>query len=258
MYTKSLHNITYIAGNDKIVPDAPTLILIHGAGQSALLWQHQVLDMDFQGNILAVDLPGHGDSTLAGCKRIEDYGYWIMELINTAQLNRVVLGGLSMGGAIVQHLLISAGDRFAAGLLINTGARLRVAPMFFEVLDTGESAWLDTSYRYSTFPANRSNELRNSFKRVSQCPIATTRTDFQACDQFDVTASLGQITCPVLVLSSEHDQLTPPKYGLFLADGIPNARLETIIDAGHLAPMEQPTAVNRAMAAFLNDTELQI
>ena len=256
MLHKSLNTATFIASGDAIDPDAPTILLIHGAGQSALLWQHQVKGLDFQGNILALDLPGHGNSTLAGHSRIKEYASWIMKFIKTAGLGRIIIGGLSMGGAIAQQLLIDASDRFSAGLLLDTGARLRVAPLFFNLLATNEHAWQDACYQYSTFSSNRSEGLRNVFDQVSDCPIDTTINDFLACDQFDVMASLNAISCPVLVLNGEHDQLTPPKYGRFLADRIPNAKLEIIADAGHFAPIEQPQTVNQCISAFLKGIKI--
>ena len=80
--------------------------------------------------------------------------------------------------------------------------------------------------------------------------------DFKACDQFDVMPRLGSIRAPVLVISAEDDQLTPPNYGEFLEKRIPNAVRAHIRDAGHFVPIEKPLEVNAAITRFLDHHEL--
>ncbi len=83
-----------------------------------------------------------------------------------------------------------------------------------------------------------------------------THGDFRACDHFDVTGRLSKIVLPVLVLTAEDDQLTPPASGEFLAKNIDRAIRVHIMDAGHIAPMEKPEAVNRTIIEFLDQTGL--
>ena len=66
--------------------------------------------------------------------------------------------------------------------------------------------------------------------------------------------ALGLIEVPVLVLTATDDNLTPLKYGTFLANSIKNAELVTIQDAGHFSPIEKPLEVNRAINDFLTRT----
>jgi len=62
---------------------------------------------------------------------------------------------------------------------------------------------------------------------------------------------LASIRCPTLVIVGREDALTPPELAQEIAGGIAGAKLEIIPDCGHLATMEQPDAVNRAMRAWL-------
>ena len=53
-----------------------------------------------------------------------------------------------------------------------------------------------------------------------------------------------------------HGELTPepfPSLMAQIAKQIPNARLETVAEAGHLAPMERPEAVAQAILAFAGE-----
>ena len=53
----------------------------------------------------------------------------------------------------------------------------------------------------------------------------------------------------------EEDVLTPPAEARAMAEAIPNARLEVIPHAGHLAPYENPAAANAAILRFLKSLE---
>ena len=92
---------------------------------------------------------------------------------------------------------------------------------------------------------------RHLIEDGARCPAEVTLGDFQACDAFDVMDQLSFITLPVLVVSAEEDKMTPKKYGDFLQKAIVNSRRAHILDAGHLAPWEQPFSFNAALRDFL-------
>ena len=63
---------------------------------------------------------------------------------------------------------------------------------------------------------------------------------------------------PTLVLVGEDDAITPPDEARGMAGALPDARLEVIPDAGHLAPLENPAACNRAILTFLSGPRLSV
>jgi pimeloyl-ACP methyl ester carboxylesterase len=67
----------------------------------------------------------------------------------------------------------------------------------------------------------------------------------------DMTAALGQIGCPTLVIVGQHDAATPPTEMRSIADAIPNARFVEVPAAGHLSPLENPAQVTAAIGVFL-------
>jgi pimeloyl-ACP methyl ester carboxylesterase len=75
--------------------------------------------------------------------------------------------------------------------------------------------------------------------------------DFLACDGFDVLDQLHGIAAPTLILSGTHDRLTPSKHAIKLHDRIVDAELHLVEGAGHMAMIEKPTAVDKALTAFL-------
>jgi pimeloyl-ACP methyl ester carboxylesterase len=68
----------------------------------------------------------------------------------------------------------------------------------------------------------------------------------------DARVHLTRITCPILVLCGEADQLTPVEHSHVIANAIPGARLELIARSGHMLTMEQPAEVNRILQGWIN------
>lgn len=67
----------------------------------------------------------------------------------------------------------------------------------------------------------------------------------------DSRPGLGQIGVPTTVVVGADDQLTPPDRAQEMVDAIRGALLVVIPGAGHLAPIENPTAVTAAMREWL-------
>jgi pimeloyl-ACP methyl ester carboxylesterase len=157
-----------------------------------------------------------------------------------------------MGGAITQQLLLDRPALFPAGIIVSSGAKLRVAPAVFEAIAAGMHVYVELIDRMG-FSEKTPAALKQAFLEDSlRCAPAVAAGDFKACDRFDAMARLGSIRAPVLVISAEDDQLTPPKYGLFLEKSIPGAVRSHIADAGHFVPVEKPPAVNAAIRDFLD------
>jgi pimeloyl-ACP methyl ester carboxylesterase len=70
-------------------------------------------------------------------------------------------------------------------------------------------------------------------------------------DRPDSTPLLASIAVPTLVLVGAEDELTPPAVVRPMAQQIPGARFVEVEGAGHMAPLEQPAPVTRALAEFL-------
>jgi pimeloyl-ACP methyl ester carboxylesterase len=69
----------------------------------------------------------------------------------------------------------------------------------------------------------------------------------------DQTDLLPTIAVPTLVVVGESDALIPLDVAEATAKAIPNARLEVVPNAGHVANLENPEVFNRAFAEFLSE-----
>lgn len=238
-------------------PDSskPVILFIHGASLSKDFWNAQINGLSNESYPVAVDLPGHGGSGGPAKDKISDYADDIIDFITQAELSHcdLVLCGLSMGGGIVQHLIIHYPDLFKAAILINTGARLKVHPMIIESVKTDFHGFIQSMPSYSLSPSTDVTLYEKQIHAItSRSEQQTALKDFAACNTFDVMEKIERITCPVLVLSAAHDVSTPPKYGYWLSENIPHAEHVHIEHAGHLSPIEKSDRVNEAIKDFLN------
>ncbi len=227
-----------------------SLVFIHGAGGTHRHWAHQVRGLASV-NAYALDLPGHGRSGGQSRTSISSYAEFLEGFVGALGLQRVVLVGHSMGGAIVQHFALNHTSRVEGLVLVGTGARLRVLPRILEGLLSDFDSTVDMLLGYA-YAEDAPSQLVELDKREWLAnPPEVIHGDFLACDNFDVMERLGKIRCPTLVLCGEDDLLTPAKYGRYLQENIPNATLSIVPGAGHMVMLEQPEQVNRAIEEFL-------
>ncbi|MFH1153318.1 MAG: alpha/beta hydrolase [Pseudomonadota bacterium] len=252
MIQEQAGGIHFISGQWPLDPARPTLIFIHGATLNKTLWESQVASLSGIANTVAIDLPGHGQSPGKGKETIEEYARIVLDFIGEINPPMPIPCGLSMGGAIVQRLLIQGDYPFQGGILINTGARLKVMPMIIDTIKTNFSGFSRLLSQFAVSKANISPELDDKIKTCTQCSPDAALNDFMACDRFDVMNALGSITVPVLVISGSDDAITPPRFGSFLASAISNAVHVTLKTTGHLSPIEKPDDVNRAITQFMD------
>ena len=254
MEERKTNGIGYITGGWPLDPVKSTIVFIHGAGGSNAFWRAQVESLAVRVNTIALDLPGHGQSDGNGHDRVEDYARAVVDFIRTIETPRPIPCGMSLGGAITQQLLLDYPDLFKAGILINTGSKLKVAPEIFEAIEKDIESYLDMIVKLAVSRATDPDRVKNFKDDTARCKAEALIQDFRACDHFDVMQRVGSITAPVLVVSAEDDLVTPPKYGDFLEKSIAKASRVHIMEAGHIVPMEKPEEVNSAIVEFLDRT----
>ena len=223
----------------------PQIFYVHGSGHTGDSFKDQAAA--FAGSV-ALSLPGHPAG--AALETAEDMASWLASRISDAG-TRAVVAGNSLGGAVALQWALDRPDQVAGIVLIGTGARLRVSPEIFEMLDTKWPTCVDTLVDWSLGPL-ASPDLRSRTRSWHlEVGAETTRKDYAACNRFDVMKRLPELQAPVLVVVGSRDQMTPVKYSNFLHEHIPHSVLAVVPDAGHLVMAEQPAQTNAALASFL-------
>ena len=230
----------------------PPLVLIHGAGGTHQHWP-AVLRRLPDWTVYALDLPGHGRSEGEGCNTVAAYREVIFEFCEAQGLERVVLAGHSMGGAVVQDFALHYGGRLAGMVLVGTGGKLRVAPAILDGLLSDFDATARQITEWCHGPLATEQQKRIYLKQLLQESPTVVHGDYAACDAFDLRADLPSIHTPALTICGSADIMTPPKFSEYLAQHLPDARLHLVPNAGHMVTLEAPEDLVETIAEFLRN-----
>ena len=113
----------------RAIPTASRCVLIHGSMGSLHMWEGWARELASKARLISVDLPGHG---LTGAwprdeYTIEAYADFIEVLVDTLNLDRFVLVGHSMGGAVAWTFAATRPDRVSQLILVDAAGYPRTA-----------------------------------------------------------------------------------------------------------------------------------
>lgn len=224
-----------------------TLLFVHGAGGSARKWEKQLTGL--QGHLIALDLPGHGESGGKAQDTVTGYRQFVWEFSQALGLKHFVLIGHSMGGAITLDFALHHPEVLEGIIIVDSGARLKVNPETLTVLAQGKHPVGNVKYMFAkNTPAE---VLKQAARDMEQVPPPVYLADFQACDRFNVVDRVKNIKVPALILCGQDDLMTLPKFSEFLQKEIAGSHFVLIPNAGHMAMLEQPEMVNQAIEEFV-------
>ncbi|WP_425805268.1 alpha/beta fold hydrolase [Desulfitobacterium sp. Sab5] len=229
-------------------PNDSVILLIHGAGGTSEVWLNQLSQIkDYP--LLALDLPGHGNSEGYPANTIAEYSQFIDEFVRTLELKSVILAGHSMGGGVVLECVLANPEWLKGIILVDTGSRLRVKKEMLEQLAKRILPFDIIPYLYCQ---NCSPEVLDKAKENMKSIIPQVYfADFQACDAFDRSKEIQNINLEAYILCGEEDRMTPLKYSQALHEALPKSELKIIPQAGHMSMQENPAEVNKVIVEFL-------
>ncbi len=224
------------------------LVLVPGLGCSARLYSPQV-----------DALWRFGPVTVADHTRDETMDAIAKRILSDAP-PRFALAGLSMGGFISLAMMRLAPERIDRVALLDTNARAdapeRTAERekFIAMAQAGKFAEVNAALtpRY-LHPNHRGEPFRKIVDDMADDVgvHGFIRQQRAIMGRPDSRPMLPGIKCPALVLVGDSDAATPPELSKEMADAVPGARLVIVKECGHLSTIEQPQAVNAAMADWL-------
>ncbi|MCX5993502.1 MAG: alpha/beta hydrolase [Chloroflexi bacterium] len=224
------------------------LVFIHGSGARGDVWMLQkrhFTDAD------TPDLPGHPNGEI--CTSIEAYSDWLHGYFQKKEYTDVVLAGHSLGGGIaLMHALRYPKD-LKGIILIGSGARLRVRPLILKAVEgkLGDTPGWITELIEPLYGTVEEKTRRAIMPGLAEVGPAAQLNDFRCCDKFDIMDRVNEVKLPVLCIVGDQDNMTPPKYAQYLAGKMPDCRVSIIESGTHIAFLEKPAEVNRAIESFI-------
>jgi 3-oxoadipate enol-lactonase len=215
--------------------------------------------------VIAPDLRGFGRSGRNGNDKVtmDQFADDLAGLLDALAIDEpVILCGLSMGGYIAFQFWKKYPARLRGLILCDTRAsadspeaaagRLSMAD---RVLREGPAplveAMMPRLFAETTRRQHPQMVQRLQGVMMASDPVGIAAAARGMVDRPDMTAVLGQIRCPTLVIVGQSDAISPPAEMRGIAEAIPGAQFTEIPAAGHMAPLENAPAVNAAIAGFL-------
>jgi 3-oxoadipate enol-lactonase len=239
--------------------DAPVLVLSNSLGTTLAMWDEQAPALSERFRLLRYEHRGHGGSPVPpGPYKIEDLGRDVLVLLDRLEVERFSFCGLSIGGLVGMWLAGEAPERVERLVLCCTSARF--APDTFDsrartVRAEGVSAIADAvveRWFTPTFREESPEVAEWAWRMLLDTPDEGYASCCEAVRDADLSGRLGTISTPTLVIAGADDPAAPPDQAELISDSIPNANLEVIPDAAHLANVEQPEAITQAILDHLS------
>lgn len=241
--------------------DAPVLVLSNSLGATREMWDDQAPDLRERFRLLRYDQRGHGGSPAPpGPYTIGDLGTDVLSLLDRLGIERASFCGLSIGGMTGMWLASEVPERFERLVLCCTAARLdpeawqtRAEKVRAEgvgaVADAVVERWFTPQFR-----ASRPETFEWAGRMLRDTDPEGYAGCCEAIRDMDLRARLPSIVAPTLVISGADDPAIPPEHGELISDAISEARFEVISNAAHLANVEQPVEITRAVLDHLSST----
>ena len=226
------------------------LLFLPGLLNSPEIWSHQVenlaeLTTCFVGDLTVAD-------TISG----------LAQAVLAHAPDRFALVGLSMGGYVAFEIMRTAPDRVERLGLVDTTARpdapeqsARRIALVAQARGQGLDAVIPQLLPGVLSPDGAKDPpmVQSVSEMAHEIGVdAFARQQSAIMGRPDSRPDLPSIACPTVVIVGQEDTMTGGEIAQEMVDGIPDARLAEIPNAGHLSPLENPPAVTAALKAWLD------
>lgn len=247
----------------EVYGDGPPLVLLMGLGCPGSLWWLQVAAFAEHYRVIVPDNRGVGQTD----KPMGEYSTAMMaddtaHLLTALGIRRAHVLGMSMGGAMAQHMALRhpamvdhlilactfcqtspyGEETFAVWRLVAEGAGMETLSRLL--------LWQSVTPRFYSAHPDRVTKLGELFAAHPQ-PLDAYLRQNDACAQHHTTDQLPRIYAPTLVLAPERDILTPVGSMKLIHQHIPGSRFAVLPRSGHGFMWEIPEQFNAAVLEFL-------
>lgn len=246
------------------------LVLLHGFTGRAANWRPLLPRLARQWRVIAIDLPGHGDSGApAGVARYKmaHVAADLVELVTRRAAAPAHWLGYSMGGrlalyvavkhpGLMQSLIVESATAGLSNTAERQARRAADEALAARIERDGIAAFVDSWEQLPLFaglarlPEEARAALHNQRLDNNPAGLANSLRGMGAGAQPSLWSRLASATAPTLLIAGAEDA----KFVALnerLSTALPNATLCLVADAGHTVHLEQPEAFSAAVTRFL-------
>ncbi len=236
----------------------PVLMLSNSLGTDLHMWDPQVAALTRHFRLVRYDRRGHGKSGVPkGPYTMEMLGRDVLAVLDALDIEKINWCGLSMGGMVGMWLGANAPQRIDRLILSNTSAYFADKETWNGRIKTVREKGLATIVGGTMerwFTAGFREREPEKIEWLSEMFLRTDPEGYIGCGEavrdMDHREILASIKAPTLVIAGRHDPATTVEHGEFIRSRIAGASM-TVLDAAHIANVEQPHDYTAAVLGFL-------
>jgi 3-oxoadipate enol-lactonase len=240
--------------------NAPVLMLSSSLGTTKHMWDPQMAAFAAKYRVVRYDRRGHGRSGVTkGPYSMEMLARDAIAIMDGLKLDKVNWLGLSMGGMEGMWLGANAGNRIDRLILSNTATHYADKSMWHARIDAVSKSQSVATIADMVINAWLTKDFQSAqpdvTARMKEMMIATPVEGYLGCcaavRDMDHREIIRSITAPTLIIAGSKDPATNVAAAEFIRDRIPGSKL-AILDAAHIANVEQPEAYAKEVLGFLS------
>ncbi len=237
------------------------LVLLHAFPVDARMWDAVRAPLSERLRLITPDQRGLGRSPLPETGRepsLDDAARDVVALLDRLELDRVVLGGCSMGGYLTMAVLRIAPERVGGLVFLDTKATADTPEAAHARHDLAArveaegAGWLPETLTPGLLAKKTRPEAAERLRELitTQPPSGIAWAARAMAARPDSVETLRSANVPALVVVGEEDGLTPPAAANTLVETLPDATLVVLPEVGHLTPLEDPAGVVEAILGW--------
>ena len=257
------HRTSGVAMSYRDLGEGDPLVLLHAFPLNGRMFEPQMEAFSGGRRVIAPDFPGFGRSPRTPAQPdVRYYAEAVGGLLDRLGLERVVLGGVSMGGYVAFGCLRLFPRRISGLVLADTRpepdsdeVRENRKDMARRVAEEGVEVLVELQME-RLLARDTLENVEEVVERVRAMILESAPGGVVAAlgamrTRPDSTPLLAEIQAPTLVIGGEEDGISSPEVMGAMAQKIPNSRHVTLPRAGHLSNLENPEGFNVALREFL-------
>jgi len=236
------------------------LLLLHGVGMRAEAWQPQIEALSTKARVIALDLPGHGQTPpLPGAPELGDFVAWFAHVVDALELDTFSLAGHSMGALVATGFAVTQSARLNRVALLNAvhkrDERARAAVQ--ARADDMQRGRIDRNAPLARWfhPGEQGSAACQAVHHLLHTVDATGyAAAYRAFAAGDAVYADGwpDVHCPALFLTGADDANSTPDMARQMAAAAPNGRAVVIEGHRHMVNLTAPERVNAILADWLD------
>lgn len=263
MYLTLDESQIYVAtGGKTFDANLPTVVFLHGSGLDHRSWALQTRWFAFHGySVIAPDFPGHSLSQGDALVSIEVMSDWLWQLLDKMGVAQCSLVGHSQGGLVALEAAANKPARVRSISLIGSAAAIAVNEQLLTMSQNDQPSAVDAMLAWGfgeAYQFGRSNipgqaPIGIGYQIMCDNPL---HADLSACQSYtNGEQAAVKVTAPAQLILAQNDRMTPLKFGRALAGSMPNVVSTTVLDVGHMIPMEAPEKCLSELQHFITELD---